>query len=67
VRRIPDDWLADFPTQPWAQNRASETAFATNAVASMTPFWWETVSTDAPALKAVMESMLKGRAGDSAG
>jgi uncharacterized protein with HEPN domain len=19
VRRIPDDWLADFPTQPWTQ------------------------------------------------
>jgi uncharacterized protein with HEPN domain len=22
VRRIPDDWLADFPTEPWGQIKA---------------------------------------------
>ena len=38
VRRIPDDWLADFPTQPWGQIKASATVFVTNIFASMTAF-----------------------------
>ncbi len=38
VRHLPDDWLADYPTEPWGQIRASATAFA------MSTFGWTTPS-----------------------
>ena len=38
VRHIPDDWLADFPTEPWAQIKASATGFVTSTFASTMPF-----------------------------
>jgi uncharacterized protein with HEPN domain len=67
VRRVPDDGLADLPTQPWAQikgigDRIRHEDFRIDAA-----LLWTIVTTDAPALKAVMESMLQRRAGDSAG
>jgi uncharacterized protein with HEPN domain len=34
VRHIPDDWLAEFPTEPWGQIRASATAFGMNTFVS---------------------------------
>jgi uncharacterized protein with HEPN domain len=37
VRQIPDDWLADFPTEPWRQIRRIATASATNIFASTMP------------------------------
>jgi uncharacterized protein with HEPN domain len=37
-RRIPDDWLADFPTEPRGRSRASATVFVTNIFASMMAF-----------------------------
>jgi uncharacterized protein with HEPN domain len=36
VRRIPDDWLAEFPTEPWAQ-KASATAFVMSTFESTMP------------------------------
>jgi uncharacterized protein with HEPN domain len=38
VRRIPDDWLADFPAEPWGQIRASATESAMSTIESMMPF-----------------------------
>jgi uncharacterized protein with HEPN domain len=42
VRKIPDDWLADYPTEPW-----------------------EIMTTDAPALRTVMEAMFERHSGDN--
>lgn len=37
VRRIPDEWLADFAAQPWAQIRASAIDCAMNTSGSTMP------------------------------
>ena len=37
VRNIPDDWLADFPTEPWARSEALGTEFVTNTSVSTMP------------------------------
>jgi uncharacterized protein with HEPN domain len=67
VRRIPDDWLADFPTEPWAQikgigNRIRHEYFRIDDV-----ILWEIITTDTHALKTVMEAMLVRHAGESTG
>ena len=35
VRKIPDDWLADFPTEPWGKSGRSGTASVMNTFPSM--------------------------------
>jgi len=65
VRHIPDDWLADFPTEPWGQirgigNRIRHEYFHIDAA-----ILWEIVTTDTPALKMVMDLMLKRHASDN--
>jgi len=67
VRQIPDDWLADFPTAPWAQIRGVGNRIRHEYFRIDDAILWEIIATDAPALKAVLESMLKRRAGDSGG
>jgi uncharacterized protein with HEPN domain len=67
VRRIPDDWLADFPTEPWAQIRGVGNRIRHEYFRIDDAILWEILATDAPALKAVMESMLERHAGDNAG
>jgi uncharacterized protein with HEPN domain len=57
VRHIPDDWLADYPTEPWAQirgigNRIRHEYFRFDAIL------WQIMTTDTHALKTVMEGML---------
>jgi uncharacterized protein with HEPN domain len=37
VRRIPDDWLADFPTEPWGQIKAIGTVSITSTFAWTMP------------------------------
>ena len=37
VRRIPDDWLAEFPAQPWAQIRGVGNRIRHDTFASTTP------------------------------
>jgi uncharacterized protein with HEPN domain len=66
VRHIPDDWLAEFPLEPWAQikgvgNRIRHEYFRIDDAIP-----WEIVTTDAPALKIVMEEMLTRHIGDGA-
>ena len=39
VRQVPDDWLADFPTEPWGQIRASAIASVTSTFVSTMPFY----------------------------
>jgi uncharacterized protein with HEPN domain len=36
VRRIPDAWLADYPTEPWGQIKGMAIGFAMNISASTT-------------------------------
>ena len=67
VRRIPDDWLAEFPDQPWAQIRAVGNRIRHEYVRLDDAILWEIVAADAPSLEAVMKSMLERRAQDSAG
>ena len=38
VRRIPDDWLADFPTEPRAKSRQSAIVSATSTFVLTMPF-----------------------------
>ena len=67
VRRIPDDWLAEFPDQPWAQIRAVGNRIRHEYFRLDDAILWEIVAADAPSLEAVMKSMLERRAQDSAG
>ena len=67
VRRIPDDWLADFPAQPWTQIRGVGNRIRHEYFRIDDGILWEIITADAPALKAVMQSMLERRAGGSAG
>ena len=63
VRRIPDDWLADFPAEPWAQIRGVGNRIRHEYFRIDDGILWEIIANDAPALKAVMESMLSRRGG----
>jgi uncharacterized protein with HEPN domain len=63
VRQIPNDWLADFPIEPWGQikgigNRIRhEYFFIDDAIQ------WGVITTDTHALTTVMETMLARHAG----
>jgi uncharacterized protein with HEPN domain len=62
VRRIPDAWLADFPSEPWGQikgvgNRIRHEYFRVDDA-----IMWDIITKDTHALKTVMEAMLAGHA-----
>jgi len=65
VRHIPDDWLAEFPTEPWQQikdigNRIRHEYFRIDD-----NILWQVITTDTHALKTVMEKMLVRYQGES--
>jgi uncharacterized protein with HEPN domain len=64
VRRIPDDWLADFPTEPWGQIKAIGNRIRHEYFRVDDAILWEIITTDTHALKTVMEAMLARHAGD---
>jgi uncharacterized protein with HEPN domain len=66
VRHIPDEWLAEFPTEPWGQIRRIGNRIRHEYFRIDDAILWEIVTTDAPALKTVMEAMLARHIGDSA-
>jgi uncharacterized protein with HEPN domain len=66
VRRLPDDWLADFPTQPWQQIKSIGNRIRHEYFRVDDAILWEIVTIDTPALKTVLESMLARHAGGSA-
>jgi uncharacterized protein with HEPN domain len=39
VRRIPDAWLADFPTETWVKSKSSAIASVMNTFESTMPFF----------------------------
>jgi uncharacterized protein with HEPN domain len=65
VRQIPDNWLADFPTEPWGQIKRIGDRIRHEYFRIDDAILWEIVATDAPALKTVLEAMLKRHTGDS--
>jgi uncharacterized protein with HEPN domain len=65
VRRIPDDWLADFPTEPWVQIRSIGNRIRHEYFRVDDAILWEIITTDTPALKTVMEAMLERHAGEN--
>lgn len=58
VRRIPDDWLADFPTEPWGQIRGIGNRIRHEYFRVDDAILWEIITKDIHALKTVMEGML---------
>ena len=58
VRHIPDEWLADFPTQPWGQIKAIGNRMRHEYFRIDDAILWEVITTDITALKTVMEAML---------
>ena len=67
VRRIPDNWLADFPTQPWAQIRSIGNRIRHEYFRLDDAILWEVITTDTPSLKVVLEAMLARHAGEHRG
>ena len=65
VRHIPDDWLADFPAEPWRQIRGIGNRIRHEYFRIDDAILWEIITTDSHALKMVMEAMLNrhGREG----
>jgi uncharacterized protein with HEPN domain len=58
VRHIPDDWLADFPAEPWGQIRGIGNRIRHEYFRIDDAILWEVIIAETPALKTVMESML---------
>ena len=58
LRRIPDDWLADFPTEPWGQIRGIGNRIRHEYFRVDDAILWEIITKDIHALKTVMEGML---------
>jgi uncharacterized protein with HEPN domain len=65
VRHIPDDWLADFPTEPWSQIKGIGNRIRHEYFRIDDALLWENITTDTLALKNVMEAMLVRHAGES--
>jgi uncharacterized protein with HEPN domain len=67
VRKIPDDWLAEFPEEPWAQIKAIGNRIRHEYFRVDDAILWEIVPTDLDALKTVMEAMLVRQGGRMGG
>jgi uncharacterized protein with HEPN domain len=63
VRQIPDDWLADFPTEPWGQIKRIGDRIRHEYFRIDDAILWQVITTDAPALEMVLRTMLKRHAG----
>jgi uncharacterized protein with HEPN domain len=64
VRQIPDDWLADFPTEPWGQIKGIGNRIRHEYFRIDDAILWQIITIDTHALKTVMESMLVRHAGE---
>jgi ribonuclease HepT-like protein len=60
----PDDWLADFPTEPWEQIKGIGNRIRHEYFRIDDAILWQVITTDTHALKTVMESMLAGHAAE---
>jgi len=64
VRHLPDDWLADYPTEPWGQIKAIGNRIRHEYYRLDDAILWEIMTTETHALKVVMEAMLTRHAGE---
>lgn len=65
VRHIPDEWLAEFPTEPWGQIKSIGNRIRHEYFRIDDAILWEIITTDVPSLKTVMEVMLAHHAGET--
>jgi uncharacterized protein with HEPN domain len=65
VRRIPDEWLADLPTQPREQIKGIGNRIRHEYFQLDDAILWGIIATDTRALKTVMEAMLARHVGES--
>jgi uncharacterized protein with HEPN domain len=58
VRRIPDEWLADYPTEPWPQIKAIGNRIRHEYYQIDDAILWEIMTVEASNLRRVMEAIL---------
>lgn len=63
VRHLPDDWLADYPTEPWGQIKGIGNRIRHEYFRLDDAILWEIVTTDIYALETVMKAMLDRHSG----
>ena len=67
VRQIPDDWLADYPAEPWTQIKSIGNRIRHEYFRLDDAILWQIMTTDTHALKTVMEKMLSRHPGNRDG
>jgi uncharacterized protein with HEPN domain len=65
VRHIPDDWLADYPSEPWAQIKGIGNRIRHEYFRLDDAILWQIITTNTHALKTVMEAMLARHSGET--
>lgn len=63
VRQIPDEWLADYPTEPWAQIKGIGNRIRHEYFRLDDAILWQVITPDSHALQTVMQAMLARHAG----
>jgi uncharacterized protein with HEPN domain len=63
VRHIPDDWLAEQPTEPWAQIKAIGNRIRHEYFRLDDAILWDIITAHSHALQAVMKALLDRHAG----
>jgi len=58
VRHLPDEWLADYPTEPWTQIKGIGNRIRHEYFRLDDAILWEVMTRDIHALKTVLEAML---------
>lgn len=58
VRHIPNGWLAEFPSEPWAQIKSIGNRIRHEYYQIDDAILWTIITTDIQSLKAAMEAML---------
>ncbi len=64
VRHTPDDWLADYPTEPWAQIKGIGNRIRHEYFRLDDTILWDVITKQTHALKSVMEAMLARHSGE---
>jgi uncharacterized protein with HEPN domain len=67
IRHLPDDWLADYPTEPWGDIKGIGNHIRHGYFRLDDKVLWDVMTTDTHALKTVMEAMLDRHGGASKG
>jgi uncharacterized protein with HEPN domain len=65
VRRLPDAWLADFPTEPWTQIKSIGNRIRHEYFRLDDAILWQIITKDTHDLKSVMQAMLVRHGGES--